>query len=171
MNDHALRMLRDAEDRLSDASILVASLDTRSDAASLLRILALEVLLKCAVITNGGTPQKSHNYLALWQSLPKSAQDAILTVAADRMPGHADLSNLEWLLPNYRFVFERARYFYEFYEGYTLQEQSELGKFWVDLGSPEHEADVQYKPNELTCLIDGLLAYVKRELGVDQGAR
>jgi len=160
-------MLRDAEDRLSDASILTESLHTRSDAAPLLRILAFEVLLKCAVITNGGTPPKSHNYLALWQSIPRSAQDAILTVAADRMPGHADLSNLEWLLRNYRFVFERARYFYEFYEGYTLQEQSELGQFWVDLGSPEDEADVQYKPNELTCLIDGLLVHVKRELRVD----
>jgi hypothetical protein len=167
MNDHALRMLRDAEDRLSDASILVASLDTRSDAASLLRILAFEVLLKCAVVTNGGTPSRSHNYLALWQSLPQNAQDAIVTVAANRMPGHADLSNLEWLLRNYRFIFERARYFYEFYEGYTLKEQSELGQFWVDLGSPNNEADVQYKPNELTCLIEGLLAHVKRKLGVN----
>ena len=167
MNDHAVRMLRDAEDRLNDATILATSLHTRSDAASLLKILAFEVLLKCAVFTNGGNPPKSHNYLILWQSLPESAQDAILSVAADRMPGHAELSNLEWLLRNYRFVFERARYFYEFYEGYTLQEQSELGEFWVNLGSPDCEADVQYKPNELTCLVEGLLAYVKRELGVD----
>ena len=168
MTDHALRMLKEAEDRLNDASILTTSLDARSDSASLLRILAFEVLLKCAVVTNGDSPKKSHDYWALWQSLPKSAQGAILTDAENRMPGHADLSNLEWLLRNYKFVFERARYFYEFYEGYTLQEQSELGQFWVDIGSPEHEADVQYKPNELTCLIDGLLAHIKRELGMDE---
>jgi hypothetical protein len=82
------------------------------------------------------------------------------------MPGQADLSNLEWLLRNYRFVFERARYFYEFYEGYTLQEQHELGDFWVSLGSPDHEADVQYKPNELASLTEGLLNHIKSELGV-----
>lgn len=120
MNDHALRMLRDAEDRLSDASILATSLEARSDAASLLRILAFEVLLKCALVTNDRTPPRSHNYWGIWQSLPQSAQDAVLSVAADRMPGHADLSNLQWLLCNYRFVFERARYFYEFYDGFTL---------------------------------------------------
>jgi hypothetical protein len=166
MRDHAQRMLRDAEDRLNDASILATSLDTRSDAVSLLRILAFEVLLKCAVVVNGQTPSKSHNYWNLWQSLPKGAQDSVLAVAATRMPGYADLSNLQWLLANYRFVFERARYFYEFYEAYTLQEQKELGDFWVGLGSPEAEADVQYKPNELVCLTDGLLAYIRAELQV-----
>ena len=166
MNDHALRMLRDAEDRLNDASILATSLDTRSDAASLLRVLAFEVLLKCAVIVNGGSPPKSHNYWAIWQSLPKPAKDSILAVAEDCMPGHTDFSNLQWLLTNYRFVFERARYFYEFYEGYTLQEQNELGNFWISLGSPEAEADVQYRPNELTCLTDSLLSHVKTALQV-----
>jgi hypothetical protein len=159
-------MLRDAEDRLNDASILATNFGTSSDAASLLRVLAFEVLLKCAVVANGGTPPRSHNYWNLWQSLPKSVQESVLAVAADRMPGHTDFSSLQLLLINYRFVFERARYFYEFYEGYTLQEQKELGDFWVSLGSPESEADVQYKPNELACLTDGLLAYVRAALQV-----
>lgn len=167
MNDHALRMLRDAEDRLNDASVLAANLDTRSDAASLLRILAFEVLLKCAIVVNGGTPPRSHNYWNLWQSLPKLVQNSVLAVAVDRMPGYADLSNLQWLLGNYRFVFEKARYFYEFYEDYTLQDQSELGNFWISLGAPETEAEVQYKPNELTCLTDGLLAHIRGKLQVD----
>ncbi len=166
MNDHALRMLRDAEDRLNDASILATNLGTCSDAASLLRVLAFEVLLKSAVVVSGGTPPRSHNYWTLWQSLPESARGSVLAVAVDRMPGHTDFSNLQLLLVNYRFVFERARYFYEFYEGYTLQEQKELGDLWVSLGSLEAEADVQYKPNELTCLTDGLLAYVKATLQV-----
>lgn len=167
MTDHALRMLRDAEDRLSDATILAQNSATRSDAASLLRVLAFEILLKCAVVINGGTPPRSHNYWNLWQCLPKSVQDYLLAMANDRMSGYVDFSNLRWLLDNYRFVFERARYFYEFYEGYTLEEQSELGDFWVGLGSPEAEADVQYKPNELFCLTDSLLAYVRAELHVN----
>jgi hypothetical protein len=80
------------------------------------------------------------------------------------MPAHADLSKLDSLLVWYQFVFERARYHYELYEGYSLEEQRELGKLWEELGAPIEEAVVQYHPNELTCLNHGLRAYIEKRL-------
>jgi hypothetical protein len=80
------------------------------------------------------------------------------------MPGHADLSQLDRLLDSYQVVFEKARYSYELYEGWTLEEQTEYGKLWTNLGAPENEADIQYYPNELTCLIDGLKAFIEERL-------
>ena len=60
------------------------------------------------------------------------------------------------LLTWYQFVFERARYHYELFAGYSLAEQHELGELWISLGAPSEEALVQYFPLELTCLIHGL---------------
>jgi hypothetical protein len=72
------------------------------------------------------------------------------------MPGHADLSDVNKLLTWYEFVFVKARYHYELYEGYSRDEMKELGDLWVALGAPTEEAVVQYYPNELACLIHGL---------------
>ena len=162
MNDRVLRMFREAHGRLHDADILARSVDTYSDSQAILRILGLEILLKCALVLSGQTPKNSHNYRNLWLGLPGSVRQQVLEVAAARMPGIADLSNLEEKLDWWRFVFERARYHYEFYENYTLQEQTELGELWMALGAPDHEAVVQYFPSELHCLIEGLTAYVER---------
>ena len=76
------------------------------------------------------------------------------------MPGHADLSELDHLLDSYQFIFTRARYHYELYRGYSLDEQHELGELWRSLGSPPEEAVVQYHPNELRCLIYGLEQFI-----------
>ena len=72
--------------------------------------------------------------------------------------------NLDELLGWYQFIFEKARYHYELYEGYTLDEQHELGEYWVSIGAPTREAVVQYFPSELQCLIAGLSAYVEKAL-------
>jgi hypothetical protein len=157
-------MYNEAMARLSDADLLSRSLKTQSDSESLLRILGFEVLLKCALVLCGQTPKKSHVYAKLWQGLPGHAQKEILAVAENRMPGHADLSSLDSLFGWYQFIFERARYHFELYEGYSLEEQQELGKFWEELGVPTDEAVVQYHPNELTCLIDGLRAFIEGRL-------
>jgi hypothetical protein len=77
------------------------------------------------------------------------------------MPGHANLSNLDSLLNSYQFVFEKARYHYELFKGYSLEEQRELGELWVSLGSPTEEAIVQYYPSELECLIHGLEQFIQ----------
>jgi hypothetical protein len=80
------------------------------------------------------------------------------------MPGHADLSDLDRLLSAYQFVFEKARYYYELYTGYTLEQQRELGEFWEQLGAPENEADVRYYPMELDCLVHALRTFIETRL-------
>ena len=58
-------------------------------------------------------------------------------------------------------MFEQGRYFYELYEGWSLQQEREYAALWESLGAPIDEADMQYYPNERTCLIDGLKAYIE----------
>lgn len=157
-------MFNEAQERLHDADILAQSLDARSDSQAIIRILAFEVLLKCALLVCGQKAKANHNYQKLWLGLPGYVQDEVLVVAAQRMPGHVDLSRLEELLGWYQFIFEKARYHYELYEDYTLDEQSELGEFWVSIGAPTKEAVVQYHPSELQCLIAGLSAFVEKAL-------
>ena len=160
MNDRVVRMFHEAQDRLHDADILACSLDTRSDSQAIIRILGFEILLKCVLLLSGQEPKKSHNYKKLWHGLPGNVRKEVLRVASERMPGHADLSNLEEKFDWYWFVFERARYHYELYENYSLKEQTELGELWIALGAPSNEAVVQYFPLELMCLIAGLTAYI-----------
>ena len=161
MDDRVARMFHEALHRVHDADILERLCDTRSDSAAILRILALEVLLKCTLLLCGQEPKNSHNYKNLWLGLPGHVRKKVLAVAVATMPGHADLANLEERLQWWQFVFERARYHYELYEKYTLKEQSELGDLWLELGAPDQEAVVQYFPLELQCLIAGLTAYVE----------
>ncbi len=161
MNDRVVRMFHEAKDRLHDADILARSLDTRSDSQAIIRILGFEILLKCALLLSGQEPKESHNYKKLWRGLPGHVRKEVMKVASERMPGHADLSNIEEKLVWYQFVFERARYHYELYEDYSLKEQTELGELWLSLGAPNSEAVVQYFPSELTCLIAGLTTYIE----------
>jgi len=77
MNDHVARMLSAAQDRLNDADILAESGRAASDSASLLRILALEVLLKAAQAAVLGKYKRSHNYSVLWESLPPATKAAV----------------------------------------------------------------------------------------------
>jgi HEPN domain-containing protein len=161
MNDHVARMLSDAQDRLNDADILAESGRAALDSAALLRILALEVLLKAAQLAALGKYKRSHEYSVLWDALPPATKAIVLSVAKQRFPGYADFSNLDALLKDWEYVFTKGRYYFELYEGYTLQQQRELGELWVSLGAPEEEAEVRFHPFELQALAEGLVAYVK----------
>ena len=57
MPDHIVRMYQEAQDRLHDADILAQSLCARSDSQAIIRILAFEVLLKCALLICGQKPK------------------------------------------------------------------------------------------------------------------
>ncbi len=164
--DHAYRMYCSALDRLNDATLLSESAATTSDSAQILCILGFEVLLKCALQLCAVPPTKTHDYYQLWLKLPPTVQSEIMSSAAGRMPGHADLSNLNQLMCAYRHVFEKARYYYEFYEGKTLQEQHEEGVNWEALGAPVDVAKVRYYPMELDCLIHELRIYIESRLGL-----
>jgi hypothetical protein len=157
-------MVREAKDRLHDSEILATSLSKRSDSTEFLNVLAFEVLLKAAVLASTGSRPGSHNYRDLWSKLPGPVRDQIMSVAEAGMPGHTDFSNLDKLLGRYRFVFEQARYHYEMYDYVTLEEQRELSELWVKRGAPVEEARVQYHPNELFCLMEGLIAYIESAL-------
>lgn len=157
-------MLQEASDRRHDADILGASLNTRSDSQAFLRVLAFEVLLKAAVLASGASRAGGHKYNELWAKLPRAVQAEIMVIARARMPGHADLSDLGKLLFWYQFIFERARYGYELYDGYTPEEVRQLGEYWVELGAPIEEAVVQYYPSEMECLTEGLIRYVEKAL-------
>lgn len=164
MKDRLARMLNEAQARRHDADILGASLDTQSDSQVFLRVLAFEVLLKAAVLASGQTRASGHDYKQLWGVLPSMARDQIIEVAQARMPGYADLSNIDALLEWFRFVFERARYGYELQDGLTSAEVYEKGRQWVERGAPIDEAEIQYHPSELECLSEGLVKYVERAL-------
>jgi hypothetical protein len=157
-------MLNEAQARRHDADILARSINTRSDSQAFLRVLAFEVLLKAAVLASGMPRAGGHEYSELWKKLPARVQIAIMAVAEACMPGHADLSDLGKLFFWYQFVFERARYGYELYDGYTADEVRQLGEYWEQLGAPIEEALVQYYPTELECLTEGLIKYVESAL-------
>lgn len=121
--------------RLADADTLSQRVNA-SDSSALLKILGFEILLKSALRLFGVTDTWSHDYSKLWGRLPASTQQKLLAEARARMPGHTDFSNLPRLLAWYRFIFERARYHYELYEGYTDGEMAELGRLWGVLAHP-----------------------------------
>lgn len=166
MTDHALRMYSQAKARIHDADILSHALDKQSDSDAIMRILGFEVLLKCAsLLSLGEIPRVGHNYFTLWEKLPADASNEIMQVALARMPGHADLSKMKTLLDAYEFVFKKARYYYELYEGCTKEEVREDGERWIANGAKIEDAKVAYYPNELTCLIEGLSRFIAARLG------
>ena len=157
MIDHVLRMVVEAEDRIHDAELIGQSLCSQSDSQALLKVLALEVLLKALLLKTTGAGQQSHRYIDLWAKLPEGTRSKVLEVARARYPGHADLTNIEKLLCVYEYIFKKARYGYEIYEGMSLVEQAQLGEDWRARGAPTNEADIQYFPLELSALLEGML--------------
>lgn len=171
MNHDAKRMFEEAIARINDANILAGSMKTASDSSALLQILGFEILLKCAIRLSGQSAKQHHFYSKLWLALPGYAQKEILKTAKERSPGHTDFSDINKLLLCYQFVFEKARYHYELYEGWTPQEVEEFGNLWEELGAPTDEAVVQYHPEELFCLIEALKAYIEPRLSNNSSKR
>ena len=158
-------MQTEALSRLHDAELLSERPDHRSDSASIFRVLAFEVLLKCAALASGTSPRDlrkrfSHSYVNLWNTLPRDTADKILASASDHMPGHTDFSNLAGLLEDFETVFKKARYYYEFYEDKTLTQQAAAGEDWISRGAPLDDALIRYHPLELESLICGLNNFI-----------
>ena len=149
---------------LEAANVLTESFPPHSEAAALLETLAFEVLLKAACVASHRPPKKTHDYVYLWGTLPESAQQQILAEAEARMQSHADYSQLSSILTDYQFVFEEARYYYQFYEDVTLKEQHRIGTEWVESGAPHGSARVRYHPEELEGLIYGLRKFLDARL-------
>lgn len=162
-------MYHEARGRLADADILGRSVEaatSQSDSQQLLRILGFEVLLKCAIRLCSRNPIRTHNYVALWyQGLTDQVRDEVLHTAGERMKGRTDFTDMTQLLEGFRFVFEKARYYCERYDGWTLGHEREFGQPWEDHGAPTGEAEVQYYPNELDCLVAGLTDFIEARIG------
>lgn len=158
------RMLTEGIGRVHDAELLSMNLDRRTDSDAQLRILGFEVLIKCALKLCRVEYRNTHAYAKLWAGLPDQARKKILEHAKLRMPGHADFSNLPLVLTAYERIFVNARYGYEAYAGWSHEEVKDYGDYWVELGAPISEADFQYYPNELICLIEALEAFIQAGL-------
>lgn len=155
------RMLDEASARIHDSEILSESLREASDSSALIRVLAFEVLLKCALTACRCSFKRNHNYRELWDALPENTREQILANARIRMPEHADMSDMSTLLPAYQYVWEKGRYFYEHYEGWRQDDVEAFGKLWIELGANEEEAEIAYFPNELNCITHGLQVFIE----------
>jgi hypothetical protein len=116
-------------------------------------------------LVSAGRRPWGHSYKQLWNDLPPDVRARVLVVARDRMPELADLTDVDKLMAAYERVFKKARYYYELYEGRTLAEQHKAGVEWVERGARLDDADIAYYPQELTCLTEGLIAYLDTALG------
>jgi HEPN domain-containing protein len=149
---------------INDANILQGRLDSISNASAIIRVLAFEILLKCAIYLNNGKLLKGHNYDTLWEKLSTEAKEEIEKTAQERMPAQVDLSNIPNLLKELTDVFMDGRYLYEKNEGMTREEVKIKGQSWVHRGAPLEEADIQYFPEELECLICGLKSHIESKI-------
>ncbi len=153
-------MVREAKGRLHDASLLSTCV-THGNSDALLRVLALEILLKATHVHEVGRYPRVHDYACLWRLLSEPVRSAILARGHGRDPGRLSNKDLDLLLRDWQVVFTQSRYYFELYENYTLQEQQELGEFWLELGAPVAEAEIKYHPLELEALCSGLIGYLE----------
>ncbi|MEL6370319.1 MAG: hypothetical protein AAFY84_11115 [Pseudomonadota bacterium] len=156
------RMFDSAMDRIHDADILSTQIWVRTDAASLLKILGLEILLKCAVRFEDGNYRQGHKYAALWQTLSPSSRERVIAEAENRFTTHFSAQDVEAALPNWQKVFCKGRYEYEEFEN---------GALIVDLDHAIENKDpvegaFSYFPNELQGLLFGLRIILEEQLGV-----
>ncbi len=165
-SDLAKQMLIEALALADDADILSESLISQSNAPALLRILAVEILLKCTLLLCGKRYKRNHEYVEFWTLLPEDARSQILDATRNHTIEGANLPDIDHLLSEWTCVFRRARYYYELYPDHTLQEQKDLGKAWAERGGPIEEAKLRFYPNELCSFLGGLQSFIENRLAL-----
>ena len=146
-------MLTEARRRLADADLLSVHPDTVSDADHLLRLLALEILLKALVLIHDGKYERHHSYARLFGSLPESARQRVLRAAAERMSTSAEYATVDDLLDAFGRSFVALRYPYEEYATLSDEAYKEVAAEWLDQGAPVDKATFVYHTEELHGLI------------------
>ena len=158
MNDLTIKlMLREAQNRIADASILSQSIKTRSDSAYLLNLLALEILLKCSILISTGKLEHGHKYFDLFEKLPDEKSNKIILNAKNTQGPIANFSDLKAKLQIFESNFIKLRYPYEKYTEITEEEYISRGNEWLNRGAITEGADFQYYPNELYGLNQALI--------------
>jgi len=150
MRDHAQRYL-------ADASFLQQRLVAESDGASLLQLIAFEILLKAVLRAHEGTPTRDHKYTQLFDGLTADIQGRVLAAARARFGPHADFSDLPRLLSTWSSNFVDLRYAYEAYDGMEQEEVAKRSAEWMAAGASIEEADFKYYPMELRALTEALI--------------
>lgn len=149
MRDHAQRYL-------ADASSLQQMLVAESDGASLLQLIAFEILLKAVQRAHGGTPARDHKYTQLFDGLTADVRCRVLAAARARLGPRADVSDLPRLLSTWSSNFVALRYAYEAYDGMEQEEVDKRSAEWMAAGASIEKADFKYYPMELRALTEAL---------------
>jgi hypothetical protein len=157
-------MLREATRYMEDAEHLSSRLDCQSDAAYLLDLLALEILLKCCVVIETGKLERGHDYVQLFLKLDGGTREALIQAAATRMGPIADYADTYCLLALYGSNFVRMRYPYEAYGSMSEADYFRLGSEWVERGALVEEAMFDFRPMELHGLLHALSTYAAEKI-------
>ena len=121
-----------AKERVRAAEVLEQTFLT-CDSSFLLKVLALEILLKACHLAYCGEFDKHHRYAEFFDPLPAAVRERILSRAAARFPTHTDFNAPSELLNKFGEYFIELRYYYDF-----------------------HGKEYSYSPFELTALIEAL---------------
>ncbi|SNS48952.1 hypothetical protein SAMN05421757_102367 [Tropicimonas sediminicola] len=137
----------------------------------MLATLEMEILLKAAYRLDSGSANRSHkhDYFKIWKDLGSEPREAILNVARERYAEHARLRNaedVETVLKALKNAFLKGRYAYEFNEGRTLVDASEVGRQWLKDGGLPEEADLAYYPMECDGIALGCARLIEARLGI-----
>ncbi|MEX3982803.1 hypothetical protein AB4Y45_27905 [Paraburkholderia sp. EG287A] len=169
MRREGMRRLQDAEalSGLQDADAMSGLLDSdgMSDSHYLLRLLALELLLKCLCLASGCDAKKvrGHNYDVLFQTLPEPTKEELLRLAKSRLGRPTGLTgNLHSILGELSANFIDLRYPYEKYESLDERRYVELGDKWIAEGAPLEKATFRYHSEELFGLTYALVELTRQ---------
>ena len=154
MNTLQLKLMRrEGIQRLQDADALSERWDSEgtSNSAYLLRLLALELLLKCLCLASGCDENKvrGHKYGVLFKMLPVPTKDEFLRLAEARVGPSGLTTNLEQVFADLSANFIDLRYPYEKYKGLDERRYIELGDEWVAAGAQLETATFRFHPQEL----------------------
>jgi hypothetical protein len=155
-------MRREGMGRLQDADLLsgLSDVEETSNSDYLLRLLALELLLKCLCLASGCDAKKvhGHNYGTLFKMLPEPTKDELLRLAIERLGPSGLTINLEQVFADLSANFIDLRYPYEKYKGLDERRYIELGDEWIAAGARLETATFRFHSEELYGLNHALAA-------------
>jgi len=157
MNSFGLRLMhREAMRRLDDAEAFQA-VRPDSDAGYLLKLLALELLLKFVRHTSAPDQVKAfgHSYDQIFAALPGSVQTKLLALAGERI-GPSGLTEPGPILRDWSGNFIALRYPYEKYQDDTAEQYAQRGEDWIAAGASNEEAVFRFHPEELLGMLYAL---------------
>jgi hypothetical protein len=174
-------MYREACSRIDDGMWLARAWPPSAyNSDHLLRVLGLEVLLKgvlkLAAVEYPTRGAGGHDYEALFNRLPQEVRRAVLKVAAEQMQGmteeypKVDISNgrgLNKVLRQSAEFFTSARYQFESFEGYTMEEQRAVEERWMERGGRQDEAAIVFHTEEVKAIIAGLRSYIEAHIPLE----